>query len=120
MAALPECLAGSLACGGRREEEEEKIFERRHGIRGNLRNARIVCQFAISGRGSDEDKSPHQVGMTEDEAIALLHELELVSLEDLQQMDHYQEMEVQMPPWMEAKLQLIFFAQMNPLSSSLH
>src|SRR5882762_7539038 len=69
MAALPECLAGRLACRGRREEEEEKIFKRRHGIRGNLRNARIVCQFAISGRSSDEDKPPHQVGMTEDEAL---------------------------------------------------
>jgi len=69
MAALPECLAGRLACRGRREEQEEKIFKRRHGIRGNLRNARIVCQLAIPGRGSDEDKSPHQVGMTEDEAL---------------------------------------------------
>ena len=69
MAALPECLAGRLACRGRREEEEEKIFERRHGIRRNPRDARIIRQLAIAGRGSDQDKSPHKFGIAEDQAL---------------------------------------------------
>src|SRR5258708_23282463 len=60
MAALPECLAGRLACRGRREGEVEKIFERRYATRRNLRDARIVRQLAIAGRGSDEDKAPHE------------------------------------------------------------
>src|SRR6266853_217388 len=69
MAALPECLAGRLACRGGREEQEKKIFERRHGIRRNSRNARIVRQLAIAGRGSDEDKAPHEFGMAQDDTL---------------------------------------------------
>src|SRR5260221_14366881 len=69
MAALPECLARRLACRGRREEEEEKIFERRHGIRRSSRDARIVRQLAIAGRGSDEDKPPHEFGIARDDTL---------------------------------------------------
>jgi hypothetical protein len=58
--------------------------------------------------------------MSEEEAISLLHEMELISADDLEQMDHYLEMDAPMPPWMENQMQLIFLLQACPPTNSLH
>jgi hypothetical protein len=58
--------------------------------------------------------------LTEDEAIDLLQELNLLTDAELMAMEIYLGKDLAMPPSLENKLQLILFLQAGPPTDSLH
>lgn len=58
--------------------------------------------------------------MTEDEAVELLCDLNLLTEQDLKELDLYLSSDETIPPDLDSKLQLILLAQVRPPTASLH